>query len=48
MDACNHLWFGDFKTNLHIAIDDATGMIVGMYFDKEETLHVILLEKTFF
>lgn len=39
MDACNHLWFSDFKTNLHIAIDDATGMIVGMYFDKEETLN---------
>lgn len=38
MDASEHLWFGDEKTHLHIAIDDATGSIVGGYFDKQETL----------
>jgi hypothetical protein len=39
MDASQHLWFGDTKTHLHIAIDDATGLIVGAYFDKQETLN---------
>ena len=39
MDACIHLWFGNEKTTLHAAIDDATGNIVGMYFDKQETLN---------
>ena len=39
MDACDHLWFGKSKTHLHIVIDDATGMIVGMHFDKQETLN---------
>ena len=39
MDASQHLWFGDIKTQLHIAIDDATGLIVGAYFDKQETLN---------
>lgn len=38
MDASLHSWFGTKKTQLHAAIDDATGMIVGMYFDHEETL----------
>lgn len=38
MDASLELWFGDAKTQLHIAIDDATGKIVGGYFDKQETL----------
>lgn len=38
MDASVHLWFGDTKTHLHVAIDDATGAIVGAYFDKQETL----------
>lgn len=38
MDASHHLWFGNFKTHLHLAIDDATGTIVGAYFQKEETL----------
>lgn len=27
MDASIHLWFGDTKTQLHIAVDDATGTI---------------------
>lgn len=39
MDASEHLWFGDTKTQLHIAIDDATGAIVGAYFDRQETLN---------
>lgn len=38
MDACIHLWFGNTKTTLHGAIDDATGNLVGLYFDKQETL----------
>ncbi|MFA9465795.1 MAG: ISNCY family transposase [Velocimicrobium sp.] len=39
MDASIHLWFGKEKTQLHIAIDDCTGTIVGAYFDKQETLN---------
>lgn len=39
MDASLHLWFGDSKTQLHIAVDDATGHIVGAYFDEQETLN---------
>ena len=39
MDASLHHWFGDSKSQLHIAIDDATGMIVGAYFDEQETLN---------
>lgn len=39
MDASVHLWFGNNKTHLHAAIDDATGAIVGAYFDKQETLN---------
>ena len=38
MDASLHLWFGDTKTQLHIAIDDCTGQITGAYFDEQETL----------
>lgn len=38
MDASIHLWFGSTKTSLHAAIDDATGKIVGLYMDKQETL----------
>ncbi|HHT38031.1 MAG TPA: ISNCY family transposase [Mollicutes bacterium] len=38
MDASIHLWFGDDKTHLHAAIDDATGIIVGAHFSKQETL----------
>ena len=37
MDASIHLWFGNRKCALHTAIDDATGMIVGAYFDWQET-----------
>lgn len=39
MDASIHLWFGDIKTTLHAAIDDATGTVVGAYFDMQETLN---------
>ena len=38
MDASIHLWFGDKKSQLHIGVDDATGAIVGAYFDSQETL----------
>jgi len=38
MDASIHLWFGSEKTQLHIAVDDSTGMIVGAFFDTQETL----------
>lgn len=39
MDASQHLWFGDKKSHLHIAVDDATGTISGAYFDSQETLN---------
>ncbi len=39
MDASVHIWFGKEKTQLHIAVDDATGAIVGAYFDSQETLN---------
>lgn len=38
MDASPYEWFGIGKTTLHIAVDDATGMITGAYFDTQETL----------
>lgn len=38
-DACIHLWFGDIKTTLHAAIDDATGQVLAAFFDKQETLN---------
>ena len=38
MDACNHLWFGHEKCHLHACIDDATGRLLGMFFDWQETL----------
>ncbi len=39
MDASMHTWFGNTQTHLHIALDDATGAIMGAYFDTQETLH---------
>ena len=39
MDASMHLWFGKTKAHLHIAIDDATGKILGAFFDTQETLN---------
>ena len=38
MDASPYEWFGTKKTTLHIAVDDATGMITGACFDRQETL----------
>lgn len=38
MDASLHLWFGTNKTQLHIAVDDASGAITGAWFDEQETL----------
>ena len=39
MDACQDYWFGDSKSHLHAAIDDATGQILALYFDLQETLN---------
>ena len=39
MDACETVWFGNKKCHLHAAIDDATGAILGAYFDHQETLN---------
>ena len=39
MDASEHQWFGPNKAHLHAAIDDATGKVVGAYFDTQETLN---------
>lgn len=38
MDASEHVWFGQTKCFLHLAIDDATGNVVGAYFSPQETL----------
>lgn len=38
-DGSIHLWFGNIKYCLHLAIDKATSTIVGAWFDKEETLN---------
>lgn len=39
LDASSHNWFGNQITHLHLAIDDASGNIVGAYFDQQETLN---------
>ena len=38
-DGSIHLWFGDKKSCLHLAIDKATSTIVGAWFDYQETLN---------
>jgi len=38
VDASKHRWFGNKQSQLHLAIDDASGAIVGAFFDWEETL----------
>ena len=38
-DGSIHLWFGDIKSCLHLAIDKATSTIVGAWFDNQETLN---------
>lgn len=37
VDASIHCWFGSAVSALHAAIDDATGTVVGAYFDEQET-----------
>lgn len=39
MDASSYKWFGEEVYHLHLAIDDATGKILGGYFDEQETLN---------
>lgn len=40
MDACEINLFGDTKKwTMHVAIDDATGFIVGLWIEEQETLH---------
>lgn len=39
MDGSLHLWFGQRKAVLHLAIDNATRTIVGGFFDWQETLN---------
>lgn len=39
MDSSPYEWFGNLKSTLHIAVDDATGMITGAWFDSQETLN---------
>jgi len=39
IDASIHLWFGNTPTALHLAIDDALGIIPAAYFDYQETLN---------
>ena len=38
MDGSIHLWFGITKSCLHLAVDKATNIIVGAWFDTGETL----------
>ena len=38
-DGSIHVWFGDKKTCLHLAIDKATSTVVGAWFDYQETLY---------
>lgn len=38
-DGSIHLWFGNIKSCLHLAIDKATSTIVGAWFDRQETLN---------
>lgn len=39
MDACSQKWNNDLFMHLHLAIDNATGIPVGAYFDRQETLN---------
>lgn len=39
MDASSHEWIPGQIWHLHAAIDDATGEVVGLYFDTQETLN---------
>ena len=39
MDASGIVWFGDTYATLHLAVDDASGTVVGAFFDYQETLY---------
>ena len=39
MDASSFHWISDEIWHLHLAVDDATGTVVGAYFDTQETLN---------
>jgi len=39
MDASEYNWINGRKWHLHLAIDDASGSVVGAYFDYQETLN---------
>lgn len=39
MDASSFQWVNDQLWHLHLAVDDATGTVVGAYFDFQETLN---------
>lgn len=39
MDASSLNWFGNVIAHLHLAVDNATGTVVGGYFDLQETLN---------
>ena len=39
MDASGLIWFDDVFATLHLAVDDATGTVVGAYFTPQETLN---------
>lgn len=38
MDASSYKWINNHLWHLHLAVDDATGEVVGAYFDTQETL----------
>ena len=38
MDASGLFWFNNTFATLHLAVDDATGTVVGAYFEEQETL----------
>ena len=38
MDGSIHIWFGQTRSCLHLAVDKATNTVVGAYFDWQETL----------
>ena len=38
MDASSHEWISGQIWYLHLAVDDASGEVVGAYFDRQETL----------
>lgn len=39
IDASDHVWFGNQKSQLHASIDDSTGQVLAAYFDRQETLN---------